>query len=207
MKLPQLVTMATLVPWLFGADRASAQPSGPRLEIGAHAAILRHDGFTGASTTTNGGLGGRVSFDLTKWLAIEGEVNLFPRDKVRLAPFVHYRRRTDALIGLKMGVRGERTGVFLKARPGITYLAYKEGGCEGDCSLALPPPVGERQWTDFALDVGGGVELYSPGRTVARAEIGDTIIRDHNEAPSSRWPGRRRTSHNLSFRFGVGFRF
>ena len=210
MQSSRLIAPALLLAGLFGADRASAQPAGSRVEVGAHAAILRLNDFNGAGSTTNGGLGGRVSFDLTSWMAVEAEVNFFPSDKSRVAPFVDYRRRTDALVGIKVGARGERMGVFLKARPGITYVAYQHGGCDGDCSLALPPPpppAGERSWTDLAFDVGGGVEFYPGGRGIARAEIGDTIFRDHNEVPPWQWPPRSRTSHNLSFRFGVGFRF
>jgi hypothetical protein len=50
------------------------------------------------------------------------------------------------------------------------------------------------------------VEFYPSARRVARAEIGDTIIRHGNEAPP--WlPAASRTSHNLSARFGVGVMF
>jgi hypothetical protein len=211
MKPSDLVAPGVLIMCLFGSDRASAQPAG-RIEVGAQAAILRLDGFNGGSRTTNGGIGGRVSFDLTNWLALEGEVNFFPRDKIagpesggtRLA---QYRRRTDALAGLRVVSRGERIGLFLKARPGISYLAHNHGACEGPgCALMLIPPVLYRYRTEFLFDVGGGVELYPSARTVARAEIGDTIIRHGNEAPP--WlPPTSRRSHNLSSRFGVGFRF
>lgn len=98
-------------------------------------------------------------------------------------------------------------GIFLKARPGITHLAYQHGGCEGPgCTLVLPPPVLDKYRTELAFDVGGGVQFYPSARTVARAEIGDTIIHHGNEAPSWLSPTSR-SSHNLSSRFGVGFRF
>lgn len=211
MKPTPLVVPAALLVCLFGVNRASAQQAGTRVEVGGHAAILRLDGFNGVRSTTNGGFGGHVSFDLTNWVALEGEVTFFPSDKIaRPAPFVTYRRRIDGLLGLKIAARGERMGVFLKARPGITYLAYKRMGCENDkgpvCALALPPPVLDRYRTEFAFEVGGGVEFYQSARTVARAEIGSTIIRHGNEAPP--WlPPTSRASHNLSSRFGVGFRF
>lgn len=211
MKPLHLMAPALLL-FLCGADPASAQPAGGRVEVGAQAAILRLDGVNGSRSTTNGGIGGRVSFDLTNWMTLEAEVNFFPRDKIagpesgdtRLA---QYRRRTDALAGVRIGVRGHRMGVFLKARPGITYLAHQRGACEGPgCVLILPPPVLDRYRTEFVVDVGGGVEFYPSARTVARAEIGDTMIRHGNEAPP--WlPPTSRTSHNLSSRLGVGFRF
>jgi hypothetical protein len=207
-----LVASSLLVVFLFRADGASAQPAGERLEVGAQAAILRLGGADGGSSTTNGGIGGRISVDLTSWMALEGEINFFPRDKTAAVEsagtrLAEYRRRTDALAGVRIGRRGERIGVFLKARPGITYLAHTHGACEGSgCALVLPPPVRDRYRTELAFDVGGGVEFYPSARTVARAEIGDTIIRHGNEAPSWLAPTSR-TSHNLSSRFGVGFRF
>jgi hypothetical protein len=84
---------------------------------------------------------------------------------------------------------------------------HQRGSCEGPgCALVLPPPIVSGSRTEFAFDVGGGVEFYPSARTVARAEIGDTIIRHGNEAPP--WlPAASRTSHNLSSRFGVGFTF
>jgi len=212
MKQSYLVALALVLVAFFGSDRASAQPAGSRVEVGAHAALLRLDGFNGGTSTTNGGVGGRVSFDLTNWMALEGEVNFFPRDKIAGPDSgdlrqAQYWRRTDALAGLRIGARRERMGVFLKARPGITYLAFNHGSCEGPgCSLILPAPVRDRYKTEFAFDVGGGVEFYATGRAIARAEIGDTIIRHGNE--STPWgTSTSRTSHNVSSRFGVGFRF
>jgi hypothetical protein len=159
-----LVALGFLVACLFGADRASAQPAGARVEVGAQAAILRLGGFNGSRSTTNGGIGGRVSFDLTNWMALDGEVNFFPRDKIagpesmtqvggfRLA---QYRRRTDALAGLRIGARGERLGVFLKARPGITRLVHQHGACEEPaapscCPLRCSPGLGPSSRSTWA---------------------------------------------------------
>jgi hypothetical protein len=212
MKPSYLLSPASLLVFLFAADSGSAQSAGRRVELGGQAAILRVEGSSGGRSTTNGGVGGRVSFDLTHWMALDGEVSVFPRETVAGPEsggtrLLQYRRRTDARAGLRIGAHGERLGVFLNARPGITYLAHQRGGCEGPgCSLMLPPPVADRYRTEFAFDIGGGVEFYPSARTVARAEIGDTMIRHGNAAPPWLAPSSR-TSHNLSSRFGVGFRF
>jgi hypothetical protein len=58
--------------------------------------------------------------------------------------------------------------------------------------------------TEFALDLGGGIEFYPSRRTVARVELGDTIIRHRSFAPPC--PSGC-TSHNLSSRLGIGVRF
>jgi hypothetical protein len=59
--------------------------------------------------------------------------------------------------------------------------------------------------TEFAFDLGGGLEIYPSVRTVARFELGDTMIRHRSLAPP--WPRTTRTSQNLSSRIGIGFRF
>jgi hypothetical protein len=52
-----------------GATRAAAQPAGSRFEVGVQATMLRFSDFE----QTNTGIGGRVSFDLSRWAAVEAE--------------------------------------------------------------------------------------------------------------------------------------
>jgi hypothetical protein len=159
---------------------------------------------------TNAGLGGRVTFDLTDWLAIEGEGRFFPADDVRQAAspltpdllITYSRRRAEGFFGAKLGVRGERMGVFGKVRPGFTSLTDRGVQCEGPlCPLALLARPVYR--TEFALDVGGIFEVYPSARTVARFELGDTVVRHRSQAP----PCSNCTSHNFSSGLGFGVRF
>lgn len=200
--------IALLVLSVTGASAANAQPVEPRFEIGGQASVLRLSDF-GA---TNVGVVGRVLFRLSEWISLDGEMNLLPNDRIvgptaetSIGPFRvdRSRRRLDALVGVNIGARRDRLGAFLKVRPGVTRLYNKGISWVGDgCALVLIALDTYR--TEFALDLGGGVEFYPSRRTVARLELGDTIIRHRSFAPPC--PAGC-TSHNLSLRFGIGVRF
>lgn len=208
MNIRILVVPILLLVVAFGASSASAQPTAPRFELAVQASVLRLTDF-GA---TNAGIGGRFSVDLSRWVTADVEVNVFPNDDIVLpvssfAPdlrVAHYRRRAESFAGLKLGMRGERLGAFAKVRPGLTQLTHQKMGCAGEiCALMLfARPVYR---TEVALDLGGVFEVYPTGRTVARVEFGDTVIRHRSLAPPC--PSNRCTSHNVTTRFGVGLRF
>lgn len=192
------------------ASPASAQGRDSRFEIGAQASVLRLSDFD----STSAGVGGRFSVDLTPQLAIETEFNLFPSDDILLPVsstvpdlrLAYYRRRADAFFGLKVGRRQEKVGLFAKARPGFVRLTDKGQQCLGaDCARVLLLLARPDYRTELAFDVGGGLEVYLLPRTVARVELGDTIIRHRSTAPPC--PGSSCTSHNVSTRLGLGVRF
>lgn len=194
-----------------GAPTAAAQPAADRFEVAANLNVLRLSDFD----ATSAGIGGRVSFDLTKYASLEGELAFFPKDRIVQPPFptafgpfqiANERRRMDVLAGLKVGTRGDRFGVFAKARPGVTRLIDRGTACEGPgCATILMLIARSTYRTEFAFDFGGGVELYPTARTVARFEMGDTLIRHRSSAPPC--PASQCTSHNLSSRLGFGYRF
>jgi hypothetical protein len=190
------------------ATNASAQPAESRLEVGVHAALFNHSRFD----QTTAGIGGRLSFDLTRWLTAEGEATFFPDENIALESpgstpglqILYPRKRTEAFFGMKAGVRNDRVGLFAKARPGFSRVSGDGVECIGDvCALALliRPVYG----TEFALDLGGVFEFYPSRRIVARFDLGDTMIWHTSAAPPC-W-AESCTSHNLSSRMGVGFRF
>ena len=199
---------AILGVFIASGAAAFAQSEPSRFEAGVQASVLRLSDFGSTST----GLGGRFTFNVARWAALEAEGNFFPQDDVRLPESVadlrvtHYRRRTDAFFGAKLGVRGDRLGLFAKVRPGFTILSERTGpdACDGDlCALALLLRPEYR--TEFALDLGGVLEFYPARQFVARFELGDTVIRHRSTAPPC-W-GRECTSHNVSSKFGFGLRF
>ena len=207
----RLILAIVLIVFLCGVRAASAQSIADRMEVAANLSLLRLSDFD----ATNAGLGGRLSFDLTNWAAVETEVNFCPRDRVTHpksnTSFGSYRvisdrSRTDALFGIKVGAQTGRLGAFLKARPGVTRLADKGTRCEGpSCAVILMLLARNRYSTEFAFDFGGGVEVYPTARTVARVELGDTMIRHRSFAPPC--PASQCTSHNFSSRVGLGYRF
>jgi hypothetical protein len=195
--------------WLCAAPSASAQADVSRLEAGVQASVLRLSDFGSTST----GIGGRITFNVSRWAALEAEGTFFPQDDVRLPAatitnfrVTHYRKRTDGFFGAKLGYRGERFGLFAKVRPGFTILSQRNGPdmCDGMlCPLVLL--VRPEYRTEFAMDLGGVFEFYPSRRFVARFEFGDTIIRHRSFAPPC-W-GEGCTSNNVSSKFGIGFRF
>ena len=195
---------------LGGISEAAAQRELPRYEAGIQVSVLRLSDFG----STNTGLGGRFSFNLARWAALEAEGTFFPHDDIALPPTAlidnlrvrHYRKRIEAVFGAKLGYRWDRFGLFAKTRPGVTSLSERNGGdmCEGEvCALVLLLRPEYR--TEFAIDLGGIFEFYPSRRVVARFELGDTVIRHRSDAPPC-W-GEGCTSNNVSSRFGIGFRF
>jgi hypothetical protein len=204
-----ILSIAATVALFLNTSIVSAQSSPSRVEVGAQVSFLRFSEFG----TTNTGVGGRVSYDLVDWATIEAEANFFPDDDILLAPsnltpdlrVAYVRRRVDAFLGAKLGMRNDRFGVFAKVRPGLTRVTNNGGiECVGsECALILL--VRPEYRTEFALDFGGVFEVYPSSRTVARFELGDTMIRNRSVAPPC-W-GQSCTTHNLSTRFGIGLRF
>lgn len=202
-----------------------------RFEAGAHFTSLsltpinelRIDLFFGPSplTTTAPGFGGRFTYNVTDYLAVEAETNLLPQ-KLYLAVGAS-GRVTQGQFGIKAGRRFERLGIFGKVRPGfvsfdsslkqigtIPYtLAFNFAGIQSAIGVF---ETGRR--TFFSTDVGGVLELYPTRRVLLRFDAGDTIIRygerSINNIISLRNPisvAPPVTKHNLQLSTGVGFRF
>ena len=200
--------LALAVTAIVSVSAAEAQTIDTRYEIGGQATVLRLSDLD----STPAGIGGRFSFNVARWAAIEAEGNFFPQDDVVL-PFgspdlriTHFRKRSDFFVGAKLGYRGDRFGLFAKVRPGMTVLSQRSeiGSCNGDmCALVLV--VRPEYRSEFAVDLGGIFEFYPSRRLVARFELGDTIIRHRSVAPPC-W-GEECTSNNVTTKFGLGFRF
>ena len=172
------------------------------------------------------GVGVRLGYSINRYLTVEAEGNLFPRDRGDFDPDFTGGRKVQGLFGAKVGRRFESVGVFAKARPGFVHfsrgdLRPREGV---GCILSIPPPLGCFEGTgrtDFAVDVGGVFELYPSERTIVRFDAGDTILRTGahlvpvivNE-PRDPIPARgfvggapAKTTHNVQASVGFGFRF
>ena len=165
----------------------------------------------GELDATTVGIGGRLTFDLTRWIAIDGELNLFPDDDLSLGPgtggnltagLIYHRRRTDGFAGLRLGSRFDRVGVFARVRPGFSQLTDQGIECNGDVCALILLAVPEYR-TAFALDLGGGLEFHSTPRTVARVDVGDVMIWNRSFTP----PCSDCTTHNFTTRLGFGVRF
>lgn len=232
-----LASVALAAVLLFSAaPRARAQDAGPRWEVGGQfTAFDVSNGSASVSSTvpcfvppcpvitttadhraTELGFGGRVGYSFNRHVAFEAEANLFPRERALTDEDFTGGRKVQGLFGVKAGRRYERVGLFAKARPGFVHFA--EGDLEqvGSCLSVFPPPLGcfeTRGRTDFALDLGGVVELYPSSRTLLRFDVGDTVLwtRAHN-VPVRALGGvvvgvPDATTHNFQGSVGFGFRF
>src|SRR5450432_784778 len=96
---------------LLVAGSTSAQAADHRADVSLQVSVRSLHTFD----ETEAGFGARLSYRLTRWLAADGEVNLFPAD-IGSPAFSGSRR--EELGGLRAGPHLGRTGVFLGLRAG-----------------------------------------------------------------------------------------
>jgi hypothetical protein len=196
----------------FAFDEARAQAKdAPKFEVGVQFSSLTLDDN---SNSTEPGVGGRVTYNLTDNVALEAQFDFFPNGE-RFRGYRSGGRIAQGLFGVKAGKRFEKFGVFGKVRPGFT--SFSAGRQEVILLSPAPNPAFDFQShreTHFATDVGGVLEFYPTRRIVTRFDAGDTIIRYGNSTQSffdgttlQSFPRPGETRHNFQFSAGIGFRF
>ena len=196
------------------AQEIAAQQIKPsKVEVGAQFSSLT---LTAPAVRREVGVGGRVTYNLTDNLAVEGEVNYFPSGSTR--GFDPGGNILQGQFGVKAGKRWEKFGLFAKARPG--FMSF-DGTFAPRISGTIT--VNGRQFpvydidrtvrsTHFSMDVGGVVEVYPSRRVIVRFDAGDTMIRygPHDVLDFSRTPeffkAPSQTTHNFQLSSGVSFR-
>ena len=185
-----LATAALLLMVPTQNAQAQSQSETPKVEIGAHYTLLRFRDFG----VTDSGVGGRVTFNLSDNIGIEGELNVFPQKRTNdltIFPLFINSTRTQGLFGVKTGLRSEKLGIFGKFRPG--FVRFGESGV-----------VPGQSFTQFAFDLGGVLELYPTRHVAFRVDLGDTIVRFGSNFTVD---GSTFYSNNLQVSTGVAFRF
>lgn len=207
------ILFATILLVLISSSIVWAQPEVPKVEVGAQYSLLRLKAQQPLNnpifqivdpdfTVTDSGFGGRLTFNLTNFFSLEGELNYFPEERNNFAePLYINSRRLQGLFGVKAGVRGDKLGVFGKVRPGFMHFGEGTPDPRIQTFVAVPANVST---TEFALDAGGVLEFYPSRHTALRFDLGDTIIR-YGKGPVSGRPIV--TTHNLQMSVGVGYRF
>jgi hypothetical protein len=196
----------------FSDDQSSGNAAGDegtrRYEIGVQfSSLLVTPGslpsFTLPRKHSEPGFGGRFTFNLTEYLALEAEGDYFTREQFTFPQGGHM---LQGQFGAKLGRRFEKWGLFGKARPGFVGFSrvFELPG-------VLPLVTNFNTKLYPSLDVGGVVEFYVCPRWIARFDIGDTMIH-YNEIsiPLSLPPfpfQRSETRHNLQVSTGIAFRF
>ena len=186
-----LITL--LLPALAGAQ--------DRFDVGAHVAVARSSEFD----DTDAGIGGRFSWHPVALIGVEAEMTVYPASFPNANGFS--RSRFEGLFGVTAGPRLAAVRPFARLRSG--FLTFR--GQSVVCILIFPPPLScelARGRTLFALDLGGGVELFPASRAVIRVDAGDRILK----YPGPSFRNGRATqesfySHDFRLSAGAGVRF
>ncbi|MDQ3817746.1 MAG: hypothetical protein M3362_08655 [Acidobacteriota bacterium] len=207
MKRYAIIMLATATLLLVSRNAGAQWDETKRFEAGAQFSILNR-----STGDTEPGFGGRFTYNMTRNLALEAEMNLFPRTHGGAASNLDGGRITEGLFGLKAGKRFERFGLFGKFRPG--FVSFGRAFLENDARVIIADPSNPSffgRLTQFATDVGGVLEFYPSRRTVLRFDLGDTMVRYGRQTFFDIF-GRSIvdppfTRHNLQFSAGFSFRF
>ena len=198
----------TLLLTLFVLPAAARAQGGGAPDVDTHKAevgVL----YTGINLDDFGetvnGLGGRFGYNFNKNFALDTEFSFFPETHLGNQQF---GQKTQAFAGIKAGTRTNRVGVFAKARPGVMFIGEVTSGF--NCNSTSFGQTCRPSHNNFALDVGGVLELYPSSRTIVRFDAGDTIVRIRNATRGFLTGGPVATSdttHNFQFSVGFGYRF
>jgi hypothetical protein len=112
------------------------------------------------------------------------------------------------------GTLVSKTRCLGKVRPG--YVTFTRGRLAGS-TISNPPTIrilAEKRLTNFALDLGGGLEIIATRNVSFRMGSGDNAIYYRRQQASATLGPLtmteivpRHTSHNYQFASGVSFRF
>jgi hypothetical protein len=194
-----IIVLATVRPLA-----AIAQSNDVRAEVGIHVTSAVSSEFDRSDT----GFGGRLSWYPTGLVGLEGEITVYPGDFPDAPAFS--RGRLEGLFGVTVGAGIGRVRPFARLRPG--FITFREAPQPLACILlTFPPPLpcalsaGE---TLFALDIGGGLEVFTTRRTFLRVDAGDRLLRYPGPVlHDGTAEGNGFFSHDFRFAVGGGFRF
>jgi hypothetical protein len=182
----------------------AAQAGDNRFQIGGQFVAVSSGEFDG----TDVGFGVRGSWNAVSLLAVEAEMSFYPDDWPDPVPFS--TRRIEGFFGATVGPVIGRVRPFGKVRPG--FVTFDEAPNPFPCILIFPPPLQCRLaagTTAFALDLGGGVEVFPSARTVVRVDASDRLVRYPGPVFDNDFTLRADSffGHDFRFSIGAGLRF
>lgn len=169
-----------------------ASPAHAQVQLGAHYAALALE----YPDQTRSGLGAFAVYSPREWLGLDVAATFFPaKEDVG-------GRAWQVLAGPRLGGHVAGLGIFGRVRPGFIRFSERFYKPEVVCIAIFPPPEScLADSTNFALDLGGTVELSVSPRTVLRFDLGDTLVRYPIGNGGSTW------RHGLQFTAGAGWTF
>ena len=183
---------------------ASAQTGESQFEVGIHLATVASSEFE----TTDVGVGGLLSWRPGGLFGADAELTFYPSDFADDPVFS--ASRVEGLFGVTIGPRLGRTRPFVKFRPG--FVRFAAAPQPFPCIAIFPPPLACQMAagdTLFALDVGGGVEFQTTGRTFVRVDAGDRAVKYPGPVIATDGMVQEESffSHDFRFQIGGGLRF
>jgi hypothetical protein len=168
--------------WVSPAMAQQTSPSAelPKYEVGIESMLT----FSSNGPTLPG-VGARLTYNFNRHVAVEGAAYFTPGN-CQFCSGETTGRITQGMFGIKVGQRFKKFGLFVKARPGVINLSQAEFDLvPTGSSKGLPTgPLDEspfnfvaRSRTDFAMDVGGVVEIYPTKKFFLRFDTGLLIER------------------------------
>ena len=144
---------------------------------------------------TRSGFGGFVVYSPKPWVGLDVSTSIFLSEDVGGYAW-------QLLAGPRVGTLWNDLALFGRVRPGLVRFSERFFKPNIACILIFPPPEAcLAPHTNFALDLGGTVELPLNESTALRLDLGDTLIRYDRDDLGAEW------MHNLQFAAGLAWRF
>lgn len=194
--LPLFVLLAA------GTVQAQTNPEPPRIEVGAHFTALHLP----AIHEWPGGFGARLGYNLCEYVAVEGEFNYFPVHRPKTSgssPLFQFERppgsfgESQALFGIKAGLRVDRFGLFGEIKPGFIRLTERQ----------QLESLNDQSKMRFALRVGGVFEYYLSPSVAFRLDMGKTRVDFGGYKPIGDYPAQDSPDWGFHTSLGLVFRF
>jgi hypothetical protein len=171
------------------------------------ALMISREGQTD-NVRTEPGVGGYASYRFYGVFYLDGDLLYFPRGTANSSSPQDGGTILQGLFGLKGGIRRNHFGFFGKVRPG--FNSYSAALTSTTNTGGAPTDTYGRS-TNFALDLGGIVELYPNEKSTLRIEIGDTHLFFGTRAltidgETTSVPGGK-MQHSIQLMLGYGWRF
>lgn len=193
-----LLFVIALAPLAFGQDKP------PRFEAGPVFSSF-HATVGSATIQEQFALGGRFTWNCLPHLALEGEyASTLRNPKVESQADGGYF--SQALFGVKSGVRWKRWGIFAKFRPGL--ISYSNVITSANTSSFPVFTFGRLNY--LALDAGGGAEFFLSRRFLVRYDASDLITHEGSHPflfNGSQITFSPITHNNFESEIAVAFRF